>query len=298
MNIWSYVVIGILFIVVILLLIKVYLLRKSAREIKVAFDHILNTETNRLIDISTRDKYLCELAESINIQLRKLRSERQRYNRGNLEVKESITNISHDLRTPLTAIYGYLDLLENEEKSETVERYIKVIENRTNVLKELTEELFRYSIITSTINETSYEDVILNNVLEETISVYYIALKERNITPNIYIPEKDIIRKLNKKALSRIFENIISNAIKYSDGDLNIMLSINGEIIFSNYASNLNKIEVGKLFKRFYTVETGKKSTGLGLSIARILTEEMHGRIDANYHDGKISICILFPELI
>ena len=296
MNIWSYAFIAILLIIVILLIIKVHLLRKSAREIKVAFDHILNTNTNRLIDISCRDKYICELAESINIQLRKLRSERQRFQQGNLEIKECITNISHDLRTPLTAICGYIDLLKQEETSEDVNRYIKIIENRTEVLKQLTEELFYYSVVTSILDETSLDDVVLNSVLEESISAYYAVLKGYKITPNISIPEKKIKRKLNKNALCRIFANIISNAVKYSDGDLNIVLSESGEIVFSNHASGLNEIQLGKLFNRFYTVETAKKSTGIGLSIAKMLTEQMNGTIDADYCNGEISIRILFPE--
>lgn len=296
MNIWSYALIGSLFMVVILLLIKINLLQKSAKEIKDALGHILKSETNSLIDISSRDKYLCELAESINIELRKLRSERQGYEQGNLQIKESITNISHDLRTPLTAICGYLDLLESEEKSEKAKEYIKIIENRTKVLTELTDELFKSSLINSIISKESYEDVVLNNVLAETISGYYIVLKERKINPEIYMPEGDIVSKLNRKALSRIFENIIGNAIKYSDGDLKIVLSEDGEITFSNYASKLNEIEVGKLFNRFYTVETRKKSTGLGLSIAKVLTEEMNGRIKAEYCDGKIKISLLFSE--
>lgn len=296
MNIWSYAFIAILLIIVILLIIKVHLLRKSAREIKVAFDHILNTNTNRLIDISCRDKYICELAESINIQLRKLRSERQRFQQGNLEIKECITNISHDLRTPLTAICGYIDLLKQEETSEDVNRYIKIIENRTEVLKQLTEELFYYSVVTSILDETSLGDVVLNSVLEESISAYYAVLKGYKITPNISIPEKKIKRKLNKNALCRIFANIISNAVKYSDGDLNIVLSESGEIVFSNHASGLNEIQLGKLFNRFYTVETAKKSTGIGLSIAKMLTEQMNGTIDADYCNGEISIRILFPE--
>ena len=296
MNIWSYAFIVILLIIVILLLIKVYLLKKSTREIKVAFDHILNTNTNRLIDISCRDKYICELAESINIQLRKLRSERQRFQQGNLEIKECITNISHDLRTPLTAICGYIDLLKQEETSEDVNRYIKIIENRTEVLKQLTEELFYYSVVTSILDETSLDDVVLNSVLEESISAYYAVLKGYKITPNISIPEKKIKRKLNKNALCRIFANIISNAVKYSDGDLNIVLSESGEIVFSNHASGLNEIQLGKLFNRFYTVETAKKSTGIGLSIAKMLTEQMNGTIDADYCNGEISIRILFPK--
>ena len=103
----------------------------------------LITDSNTLIDISSNDKYMRHLANEINIQLRKLQAERRKFQKGDLELKNAVTNISHDLRTPLTAIYGYLDLLEQEEKSETVNRYIAVIRNRTKMLKQLMQ--FKYS---------------------------------------------------------------------------------------------------------------------------------------------------------
>ena len=269
-------------------------MQKSAREIGEAFAERLEIETNTLISISGNDPYMRKLAESLNIQLRKLRDERHRFQQGDQELKEAITNITHDLRTPLTAICGYLKLLEQEEKSKEAEKYLKIIENRTDVLKQLTEELFRYSIAASVPGEGSRKDIVLNRVLEESISANYAVLKGCKIIPDISIPEKKVIRSLNKNALSRIFGNIISNAVKYSDGDLHICLSESGEIVFSNHASRLDEIQVGRLFDRFYTVETAKRSTGLGLSIAKVLTEQMGGTMMARYEDGMISVHVLF----
>lgn len=99
---------------------------------------------------------------------------------------------------------------------------------------------------------------------------------------------------LDKNALFRIFENIIGNAIKYSDGDLQIALSKQGQITFSNHAAGLNEIDVQRLFDRLYTIETAKKSTGLGLSIAKTLTEQMHGHITARYEKDVLFIDLMF----
>ena len=107
----------ILLIVVFFLITKIIFIEKSIDEIHTEFQERLSSDTNTLIDISSRDPHLRKLASEINIQLRLLRKERHRYHQGDLELKEAITNISHDLRTPLTAINGYLDLLEREEKS-------------------------------------------------------------------------------------------------------------------------------------------------------------------------------------
>lgn len=280
MEFWLLVVISILLILIFILLFKLFLVQKTAREIEAQFAERLMTETNTLIDISYQDKNMRRLAERLNSELRKLRKERHRFQQGDLELKSAVTNISHDLRTPLTAISGYLDLLDNVEKSEAAERYIEVIKNRTEVLKQLTEELFRYSIITSPEYDNSVELVVVNVVLEESILGFYAALQERKITPNISMTEKKVIRKVNRAALSRIFSNLINNAIKYSDGDLNITLTDAGKITFSNTASDLSEVDVKRLFDRFYTVENARKSTGLGLSISRILIEQMNGTID------------------
>ncbi|WP_440895653.1 sensor histidine kinase [Amphibacillus sp. Q70] len=140
----------------------------------------------------------------------------------------------------------------------------------------------------------SYEKIVINSVLEESISSYYAILKQQKIPPEISITDTKLVGLFNRNALSRIFSNIIDNTIKYSDGDLSISLSENGEIIFSNHASGLTEVQVRKLFNRFYTVSTARKSTGLGLSIAKMLTEEMGGTIAACYHENIISIHISF----
>lgn len=294
MEFWLWSIISILIFIILFLLVKLSLLQKSIKEIEKKLKDWFIMDTNTLIDISSHNRNIRSLAECINVELRKLRKERHRFQQGDFELKEAVMNISHDLRTPLTAICGYLDLLEQEETSEPVKQYLDIIKNRTEVLKQLIEELFRYFIFTSAVHDTSYEEVILNYVLEDCISVYYAALKGCNITPNISIPEKKITRKLNKNALSRILGNIISNAIKYSDGDLSIQLCDSGEMIFSNHSSQLNEIQAGKLFDRFYTVETATKSTGLGLAIAKALTEQMNGTIRACYIDQTLEIHLMF----
>ena len=94
-----------------------------------------------------------------------------------------------------------------------------------------------------------------------------------------------------------MFSNLLNNAVKYSDGDLDIILTKSGEIIFTNTASGLNEVQAGKLFDRFYTVEAARKSTGLGLAIARTLMEQMNGTISANYEKNRLSLCILLPDV-
>lgn len=196
----------------------------------------------------------------------------------------------------MTAICGYLDLLKGEEKSNTAKRYLSMIENRTEAMKMLTEELFHYSVITFEEEQMEYEEVVLNRVLEESISAYYGAFKKAGITPEIKMTEKKILRSLDKKTLQRILGNVISNGIKYSGGDFQIELTDYGEMNFTNTAPCLNAVQVGRLFQRFYTVAAARQSTGLGLSIAKNLTEKMGGKITAEYQNGRLCIKILFEK--
>ncbi len=283
---------AVLVLIICILLIKIVLLHKATEEIRTEFAARLTADTNTGIDITTSDRKMRQLAADIDRQIKLLRKEHIRYSQGDRELKDAITNISHDLRTPLTAICGYMELLEREDTSETVRKYLDIISNRIYALKQLTEELFRYSVVVSVDQYDSMESVSLNQMLEECVAAYYGALKEKGITPEIFIPEVPIERQLNKAAMSRILGNVISNAVKYSDGDLRICLSEQGVITFSNHAKQLNEVMVGRLFDRFYTVETGQHSTGLGLSIARVLTEQMGGRILANYSSGQLHIVI------
>lgn len=294
MDIWLYALCGILTLIIALLLLYILQLKKAVNEICEEFDDRVKTDTNILIDISSSDSSIRHLAAAINQQLRLLRKERHRYQHGDRELKEAITNISHDLRTPLTAICGYLDLAKREETNEQVSRYLNMIQNRTQALKQLTEELFRYSIIMSVREDNPEEAVSINAVLEESIAAFYGAFRKKNIVPVISMPSTEVIRSMNRRALSRIFENIISNAIKYSDNDLRITMDQNGSISFTNTSKAPDSISAGRLFDRFFTVENGRGSAGLGLSIAKILTEQLGGSIRAVYAGDQLTIMLDF----
>lgn len=110
------------------------------------------------------------------------------------------------------------------------------------------------------------------------------------------MPEKAVVRQLNGAALRRVFDNILSNAVKYSDGDLAVWLQQDGTVTFSNSASSLDPTQVGRMFERFYTVETARNATGLGLSIARLLVERMNGTITADCKNGRLDIRAAFPQ--
>ncbi len=295
MELWCLVLICSLALAALCLLAYLLVLRHSLREAAEELDEKLRTDTNTLISISSGDRAMQSLVTHINRQLQALRRERLRLHSGNAELTAAVTNVSHDLRTPLTALCGYLDLLEQEPQTEAAARYLAVIRERTDAMRALTEELFRYSVLTATADELHTEPVCLNDVLEQSLAGFYGALSARGITPSVQLPEEKVIRPLDAAALRRVFDNILSNAAKYSDGDLTVTLSPDGKVTFSNRASALSRVEAARLFDRFYTVDSARGSTGLGLSIAKLLTEKLHGTISADYENETLRICIAFP---
>ena len=290
---------ALLAIAVLLLLWKLWLLRRSAEELRRGVQERLETDTNTLLSIPSRDGAMCRLAAGLNVQLRQLRRERQQYQNGDRDLKEAVTNVSHDLRTPLTAICGYLDLLEGEEKSPAAERYLSLIRGRTDHLKSLMEEFFRYSAALSAGEaeeaEAEAEAVSLNRAVEESLAAWYGVLSAKGIAPEVDLPARQVVRRLNRESISRVLGNVLSNAAKYSPGDLRVVLEEDGTLTFSNAAPSLSPVLAEKLFDRYFTVESGGQGAGLGLSIARHLTERMGGTVSADWREGMLTVRLRFP---
>lgn len=336
MNIWLLISI-ILFVICVILIIKIYFTNKSIKKIEKDVEEILNNDTNSLVMVSTSNKQIKKIANKLNIELKRLRKAKIQYENGSEELKRTITNISHDMRTPLTAISGYIELMENGnngkkdedgENNETKnsnkvlpnvlesdidkkrkvqnnkvkdrvktqynQKYVEIIKRKTNELTELTEQLFTFSTTMDTLWKIDKENCCINEILEESLAEYYSIFKKENIDPKIIICDEKIYKNLNKNSLVRIFENILSNMVKYSDGDFNVNLERSGKITFSNKAEGLDTTTVQKIFDRYFTVENAKSATGVGLSIAKQLVELNDGTITAKYIDGSLVVEVKF----
>ena len=276
------------------LLCRLVLLRRGLRSVCEQLDARLEDSSGAPLCCTGRDKYLLSATERLNGALTKLSVLQARYAAGDAEVKTAITNISHDLRTPLTAIAGYTELMKKEPLSERQSGYLARIEERTRAMTALTEELFHYSLTISDETALKTEPVDMGAVLEGCAVDFYERLSEKGIAPIFEKPETPVIRALDRDALSRVFGNMMSNAVKYSSGDLRVSLSGDGRVVFANAAPGLTPVEAAKLFDRFYTVSTARNSTGLGLSIAKDLTERMGGRIGAAVRDGTLEVWCKF----
>ena len=283
MNISLVLITIILFCACIFLILKLCLIKHSIKEIENSFTYILKADTNNMITILSSDKDIKNLTININNNLTDLRKQTLQYKSGNQELKNIITNISHDLRTPLTAIKGYIDLIQQENLSNKQKQYLKIVEKKSDELTELTKQLFEFSKLMDIDIELKKERCCINEILEETLASYYNIFKEKNIIPKVSISDNKIYKTINRISIIRVFENILSNVLKYSNGDFKVIMNENGTIIFSNKASSLDATTVEKIFERYFSVENAKESTGIGLSIAKKLIELNNGSIKATY---------------
>lgn len=292
---WLWVLCAVLAAAVCLLLGKIWSLHRTLDALCREVSARLEEDSNVGLSLSSADRYMRRLATELDRQLKLLRRERLRCRQGDRELKEAVANLSHDLRTPLTAVAGYLELLRTTQVPPEARRYLSVLENRTQAMKELTEELFCYSLVLSGGQYEQREPVDLRQAVEDCVAGYYGVLKENGIVPEISLPDARVEGLLNKAALSRVLENVMSNAVKHGGENLCIVLTEDGRLTFSNRTREMNRVDVARLFDRFYTVEAGRRSTGLGLSIARQLTEQLGGQISASLEGDRFSVKICLP---
>lgn len=290
MSIYWILIIIFLILVIIFLISKIVIINLSIKEIEINIEKILKEDSNRLITISTNNINLKKLANNLNLYIYEFRKQEKKYKNGNQELQKSITNISHDLRTPLTAITGYIDLIEKDNLNEKQSNYLKIISDKVDILTTLTEQLYDYSKYLDLKDKIKKEKVCINDILEDVLVSYYGLFKQKNITPKILIVEKKIFKYLDKNMFVRVLENIISNALKYSEDNFEVNLLDNGKIIISNKTKSLDMTNVNKIFNRYYTLQTGSKSSGLGLSIAKQLIELNGGNIYAKYKNNNLII--------
>ena len=215
---------------------------------------------------------------------------------------ELITNVSHDIKTPLTSIKNYVDFLNNDNLTdEERKNYIAIISKHTDKLSMLLNDLIEASRIQSGNIEISLEKTSLNIVIEQTVEEFAIKLEKSMLIPRMTMPEEDVCIMGDGKWLWRIFANLINNACKYAapETDLEICLENIGEkarVTISNISSSEFSVEGKELFERFVRGDSSRHTEGhgLGLSIARSLAEMQDGTLDISVEGNKFAAILEF----
>ena len=286
----------ILIFIIILLFMYTHIIYTSLKEIIRELNFIFLHQTNHLITTSFSNKKIKKIIKTLNDYIKCYKKQEREYIRGNIALNNAITNISHDLRTPLTVIRGYTNLLKEKIINGKEREYVKIIDDKCEELSLLMEELFTMTKASNLKENINKEEICLNDLLENVLVNYYTILKQKHIEVDIEICQKKVIRFLDKNSIIRVLENIISNSVKYSQKDLKVSLTEEGIIIFSNKTNKMDYTMLNKLFERYYTVENGKMNSGLGLAIAKELVELNHGKIQASYQNSRLEIKIIFKS--
>ena len=285
-------------ILVFILIAYIAFIQKQLRSINRQLDKRLSENTRQPLTIDLFSKTINRLAININLCLKLEEKQRLEGIREQKQFKELISNISHDLRTPLTAIKGYQQLLEKENLSNTQLEKLYTAQKYTDELGDLIEHFFEYSYLITARVEPSLEKINLTNLTIDCVLSYIGIFEEKNISVNI--EETPPIYVLgDKKMLTRVIENLLNNCAKHSLGDIDVKIESKSKarITFINPVNPNININVDKLFHRFYTGDsTRNKSTGLGLSIVEFLVEQMNGDVGA-YLDTKSNKIAIFFEV-
>lgn len=288
-----YSVIVVLSILVITLFLRVVAINNEIDYISRDFGDILEKDTNILLSLSSGERSLKRLVDSLNKEIKVLLSLKREYSKGIFDIKKSAENIAHDIRTPLTAVKGYVNLLEKEDLSEEGRKYLEIIKSRVDYMKNMTEELF-LSLSMKSRGVVTLSDIDAKSILEEALVSYLVEFEKKDIIPRVVTPKDKVIIKADSKALYRIYVNIISNALKYSEGEFGVEMDEKGNTTFSNYAPNMNSVEANRLLDRYYTISDAKASSGIGLSISKEIVEEMGGSMRVRLEKGRLYISITY----
>lgn len=299
-NIWIIATFILLIILIIFIFYHMYY-RMNIKHVTKQLEEIINIkDTNQLLTVLARQKDILNLVNILNNHLNENRHSMIQIKRLNKNFRDSITNISHDLRTPLTTAGGYVQMLQGDVTKEERQEYLSIVLERQNTVKKLLEQLFEYVRIES--GEIVYESVKVDAkaIFIDVLAMYYNDFFEKGLEPTVIIPSKPCMINGDEQGLKRIFSNILFNAITHGSGDYHFEIEESDEYIFkfSNRSEYMEEEDLNYIFDRFYTKDKSrnKKTTGLGLSIAKEIVKQLDGKINAYYNDGIFLITVSFPR--
>jgi len=297
-----YLIIVVLTIAVLYLLVRLLSLKKALKGAGKQLKEInRELEENRIVKLTLPDKDAEELLMVVNESLQAIREQKNVYAKREKELKQQIENISHDLRTPLTSMLGYLRIMEtgnlNPEDREDLQTVIRKAER----LQELITQFYEYTKVTSSDYSLTLESIEVTKLLREALADAYPELEKRQLEVEVKIPQGPIEIRGNVNAMQRVLQNLLQNAVRYAKGCLEVIVSEGEgevEICFANDVEDMNVSDVERLFERFYTPDASRTqgSTGLGLTIAKEFVEKMKGSMEAELVGEKLRIVMRFKK--
>jgi signal transduction histidine kinase len=279
-----------------LLLFRMLMLRREIGRMAEQLQRYNNGETGKKMDIALFDSKLEKLAGQINAQSRRINEAEAQQNRIRQEFRQAAVNMSHDIRTPLTSIRGFIQLLDRDAiSSEERKEYVEIVNNRTSRLQSLLDDFFELAVIESPEDDLNVERLDMTSLIADMAVSYYDGFNKRGIVPAIVLPNQKIMAYGEESAVRRVVENLLANTLKYGSGTVEIILERGEEDVsftIVNEAKELAGSDVNLLFDRFYTADRARsaQTSGLGLAIAKSLMVKMGGKLEAVMDGNRLKM--------
>ncbi|MFV0394548.1 MAG: sensor histidine kinase [Coprobacillaceae bacterium] len=278
-------------------ILYIYHLRNSLKKIAHDLKNKKNQSTNTILTSESNTKEIREVVHEVNAITQHYKQQEIQIEKKNKQLQKTIVNISHDLRTPLTSSIGYLELLQSYDMPEDKKKeYEKIIGSKLEELTNLIEDFFVFTKSISNNEEIVLEKLDINRIFEEAMITYYQDFTMRGRMLHIHGNQKVIITS-NERMLRRIFNNIIGNALKHSEGDVFVNVEVKDKVSYTFTNTVHEKIEVERLFDEFYTADISrtKQQTGLGLALVKEFVEQLSGNVIAKQEGNQLHIILSWP---
>jgi len=291
----AYLCMGLIIIVLALSAYLFFLHLALVNTVKQMEDIELNPERNRQLKAITANPWLEKLLRSINRIYQARQKERIVYQRSENRIRREIENISHDLRTPLTSILGYLDLIEDGATEEEKQEYLSIIRKRARVLQGFIQDFYEISRIEGENYPIQMERIIVQGMLKDAAVAYYHEFEKKRLDVTIELEENPVAILVDKIQFNRILNNLLQNTLKYAEKKFVLkQFQEAGCLViqFRNDKTRISEEELGHIFERFYTGDQSRTnlSTGLGLTITKLLVDQMKGAIEARFEEDMFVI--------
>ncbi len=282
------------------LIFRLCIIKKQLRSIREELPLTTQSSYNRQLTVSLADNSVTALATEMNKNLEHQKQLKFRTEQVERSMKQSVSDIAHDLRTPLTVIKGNLQMLEaSEQLSEKGCEYLRVCIDKTDAMKQMADEFFELSVLESDSGAVRLSRIDLTSLLVEFILDSEAVIRCRGIEPDIQLPEKSMYVMADESMLQRMLSNLLNNILKHARSSFELSLSLKGDktvLSFSNELRPDESLDTDRLFERTYRGDKARNGSGagLGLYIVKLLAEKQNAAVQAVIRDNKLDISIVF----
>ncbi|MBD5558856.1 MAG: HAMP domain-containing histidine kinase [Clostridia bacterium] len=294
---WSLFLIIILGAAVLYLGLRLVILRRALRRAALQLNERTALDSNALIRIPAADHGLDSTVDALNAALTTLREWKVRLEQGDRSFNDALVMWAHDLRTPLTAVLGYFELLDGEPQTQTARRYLEALRRRLRDVEDITEELFAFALLKADRDTLKIEHLDLREQTEAVAASFYDAYRHAGIDVEIDLERPQPVLA-DAVAVKRILYNLMSNALKHHTRRLAVFQGADGSLVFAASGSDFDPVALERLFGRYFSVESARGSQGVGLAVVRSLTERLGGSFTGKVTEGTLEICIKLPPAV